>query len=87
MPDSDKHLISNSSALSKLITPVSSPSQKPLLSQLVRTAADSAGCGWDARSKRRRGAEALVLYRDGEQLIQPFCHCGLLWVRAGRRMI
>lgn len=72
MPDSDKHLISNSSALSKPITPVSSPSQKLVLSQLVCTGAASAGYGGTQWASGECGAQAPTLHQGCEWLIQPF---------------
>lgn len=74
MPNSDKHLISNSSALSKPITPVSSPSQKLVLSQLVCTGAASAGYGgtqWASGEAWSPGPPP-TLHQGCEWLIQPF---------------
>lgn len=55
MPDSDKHLISNSSALSKLITLVSSLCQKLFLSQLVPQQLSLPAAAGVTRSQRLQG--------------------------------
>ena len=71
MPDSDKHLISDSSALSKLISPVSSPRQKLLLSQVgPRSSWEDTGCGrtHGARGSTEQGPSYCT--RIVEQLIR-----------------